>query len=67
MTGHGMNHAPFLLDGLASILPVFACVGQEGDVTGAFDFAGDGALMQGAGAGLTTGADFAFVGDIAAQ
>lgn len=52
---------------LASILPVFARVGQQGDVAGAFDFGGNGALMSRTGAGLATGANFAFVGNIAAQ
>jgi hypothetical protein len=62
-----MNHAPFSTSGLAAVVPVFAGIGQEGDVAGAFYLGGDGALVERTGAGLATWANFAFVSNISAQ
>jgi len=52
--------------GLAAVV-VIGDEGQQGNLAGALDGAGKGALMQGAGTGLAAGADFAFFGYKAAK
>jgi len=62
-----VNHAPFYASGLAAIIPVFAGIGQQGNVAGTFDLAGYCALVACTGTGLAARADFAIVGNITAQ
>jgi hypothetical protein len=68
-TGHGTinsaRHAPRMRSGsLTHLFQVFACEGEQGNMTGLLHGRGHHALVSGAGASLATWADLAIFSDI---